>query len=1237
MVQLTVTGGTGSNGGNGGTGITGNVSVSEMVQLTVTGGTGLNGGNGGIGIGGTITAGTGLVVMAGFTPAPTDILTGNTTTAQYVTIAPRTAQNYATSAASGTDYELDTGSKMLIIKTAKGAAWWSANGANYLDYAVKLANDIDVSAFLWTSVGTEDAPFTGTFDGQGHTITGMKVDVQVTNTHAYSGLFGYAKGATIKNIGLIGSSVTAVSDGNELYGMYQPKSKSYAGSVAAYASSSAVTNCYSSGSVTSTSTFDALGSGIVGGAENSSTITNCYNTGSVTAVSKATMNYTANSGGIAGHVSNSTITDCYNTGSVTANGRFGSVSGGIAGDTTDDATIITNCYYLKSSANNGIGLTDGSATVRSCGTFAENTGTLTAGTADQFGYSVNQTLVYGDTLLIALNGWVNANASNDYYTWKADDTTTPTNGGYPVFGSPWVLTLTGTVTISGTQKYGETLTATYVPGNNTGTLSYQWKRGSTNIGTNSNTYTLVKDDIGQTLTCAVTSTEEAGSVTSGATDAIAKADGPAVSGVSAEGCTTASNNDGKLSGVTADMEYKKSGAATYTAGTGSDITGLSDGDYLVRVKETDTNNAGADSTFTVAAYVPTLTGTVAISGTQKYGETLTAAYGSGNNTGTLSYQWKRGSTKIGTNSNIYMLVKDDIGKALTCEVTSTVETGSVTSGATDAIAKADGPAVSGVSAEGCTTASNNDGKLSGVTADMEYKKSGATDYTVGTGSEITGLSNGDYLVRVKETDTNSAGADSTFTVQAMSAVYKTLVSITDPQAITNLANGTDKTAAALGLPGTVELTTDNGTVSADVNWDLVGCDYIKSKTTEQTFTVHGAVTLPAGVVNPNHVALRTKVDVIVKAAGSENPNPKTITGFLLDYTTKTVPYGTALASLDLPGKIQALGNSISNLWVNVTNWVCSAFQPNVPGTYTFKAVLDSGYKDSGYDLDSSASAPEIKVTVSPKNSSHSSSTSSSSTANSEKTETKVDKTDNTATVTTKPDSVNTNGDTADIETTVSSVTVDNTPSSTNGDTVDSLKKAAVTIKVPTEAIMQQLAAKKNVDLTITVPSGVAANAVSGTAVTILANREILEAAKASQTDITIKIKDADTQQLAYTWTFRGEIFALRLHFLIFLFYLKIPLKVVKREKNGSVSRKSYKNNQKQRNRLFRQHGKNVVRGQDIVIKCHVNAQRHGKIRRPMLHRLPVQRPHIARQYEQKCAEQDYAQQRVCVGGKRQYS
>ena len=68
-------------------------------------------------------------------------------------------------------------------------------------------------------------------------------------------------------------------------------------------------------------------------------------------------------------------------------------------------------------------------------------------------------------------------------------------------------------------------------------------------------------------------------------------------------CTTADNNDGKLTGVTTAMEYKKSDATVWTAGTGSDITGLVPGTYYVRVKATDTTNASANQELTVTGFI----------------------------------------------------------------------------------------------------------------------------------------------------------------------------------------------------------------------------------------------------------------------------------------------------------------------------------------------------------------------------------------------------------------------------------------------------------------------------------------------------------------------------------------------------------------------------------------------------------------------------------------------------------
>ena len=67
-------------------------------------------------------------------------------------------------------------------------------------------------------------------------------------------------------------------------------------------------------------------------------------------------------------------------------------------------------------------------------------------------------------------------------------------------------------------------------------------------------------------------------------------------------CTTADNNNGKLTGVTTAMEYKKSDADSWTAGTGSDITGLVSGTYYVRYKATDTTNASGNQELSIAGY-----------------------------------------------------------------------------------------------------------------------------------------------------------------------------------------------------------------------------------------------------------------------------------------------------------------------------------------------------------------------------------------------------------------------------------------------------------------------------------------------------------------------------------------------------------------------------------------------------------------------------------------------------------
>jgi hypothetical protein len=96
----------------------------------------------------------------------------------------------------------------------------------------------------------------------------------------------------------------------------------------------------------------------------------------------------------------------------------------------------------------------------------------------------------------------------------------------------------------------------------------------------------------------------------------------------------------------------------------------------------------------------------------------------------------------------------------------------------------------------------------------------------------------------------------------------TLVSIQAPSAITGVAHGTAKTAAALGLPSTVELATDAGSVNADVTWDVEAASYDPALTAAQTFTVDGTVTMPDGVANPNGIARTTTISVTVDAAAT---------------------------------------------------------------------------------------------------------------------------------------------------------------------------------------------------------------------------------------------------------------------------------------------------------------------------------------------------------------------------------
>lgn len=204
----------------------------------------------------------------------------------------------------------------------------------------------------WTPIATSASPYTGIFDGQNHTISGLYFNQE----NSYDvGLFGRNNGK-IANAGILdsyfyGTSKVGGMCGNNYTGTisncYNTGSVSgigTAGGVSGYNYTGSITNCYNTGNVSGSSGFV----GGVSGYNSKGTIINSYNAGSVSGLEYV--------GGVSGINYTGSITDCYNIGSVS--GSEGNV-GGVNGRNESNASI-TNCYYDSTIyTGNAIGANDG--------------------------------------------------------------------------------------------------------------------------------------------------------------------------------------------------------------------------------------------------------------------------------------------------------------------------------------------------------------------------------------------------------------------------------------------------------------------------------------------------------------------------------------------------------------------------------------------------------------------------------------------------------------------------------------------------------------------------------------------------------------------------------------------------------------------------------------------------------------------------------------------------------------
>lgn len=278
---------------------------------------------------------------------------------------------------AGTGTESDPYQIVTAQQLAFVAEMVNGGVTTYQNKYFVLNDEIDLSDLEWTPIGSYDYKFEATFNGNGHTISGLRVSAERT----YNGLFGYST-ALIENLTVNGSisngqysgGITAYSTGgidncSFVGDVSANQSRPHAGGIIgclgeSLSSPLKITNCRNSGTVSVTdssgseSTTSISSGGIIGclsGSSSSSVIivTNCWNSGAILTTNSSASAYLY-AGGIIGCLDGSlsssiAITNCENSGtvSVTAIKSYNSCcAGGIVGFASPLSLSITNCSNI---------------------------------------------------------------------------------------------------------------------------------------------------------------------------------------------------------------------------------------------------------------------------------------------------------------------------------------------------------------------------------------------------------------------------------------------------------------------------------------------------------------------------------------------------------------------------------------------------------------------------------------------------------------------------------------------------------------------------------------------------------------------------------------------------------------------------------------------------------------------------------------------------------------------------
>ena len=264
-------------------------------------------------------------------------------------------------AAEDLGYIYDSNTKTYTVYNADGLMNIAelVNGGK-TDINITLTADIDLTGKNWTPIGTDyDNSYKGTFDGGGHTITGLTF----TTNDEYAGLFGWLNRAgTVKNVVMEGVQITS----NQIYGgsiggvvgygwgtiencsvSGSVSGTVYVGGVVGVQIGGSITGCSSSATVKGTVDVG----GVAGQTNSSATLTACYATGNVIIEMDPKKNIAG--GSLVGMNAGSSLLACYATGNVTSTGSStGKIH--IGGFLGNNYTTVTACYW-KNNHEQGIG------------------------------------------------------------------------------------------------------------------------------------------------------------------------------------------------------------------------------------------------------------------------------------------------------------------------------------------------------------------------------------------------------------------------------------------------------------------------------------------------------------------------------------------------------------------------------------------------------------------------------------------------------------------------------------------------------------------------------------------------------------------------------------------------------------------------------------------------------------------------------------------------------------------